>query len=129
MPAPWMKTTTGRAGSKGRPPVPAATRLPSRRSSIPLLRRPRQRFLGRAQRLAEIGQDVLGILETDREADHVLADAGCLELLGAHLLMGGAGGVDDQGLGVAHIGEVRDELQRIDEALAGGAAAFDAEAH
>ena len=37
-------------------------------------------------------------------------------LLVAHLLVGGAGRVDHQRLGVADVGQVRDELQPLDEA-------------
>ncbi len=70
----------------------------------------------------------LGILETDRKTHHVLADAGGGERRGVELLMRRAGGMDHQRLGVADIGEMGDQLQAVDEAPAGGAAALDAEA-
>ena len=57
----------------------------------------------------------LGLLEPDRKPDHVLADARGRELRGVHLLMRRARGMDDQRLGIADIGEMRDEPQRFDE--------------
>src|SRR5579859_6126817 len=129
MPAPWTNTAAGSAGSKARPPVPAKTRLPRTRSSMPLFRGLRDRLLRCPQRLSEILDDVLGLLAADREPDHVLADARHLELLRAHLLMRGAGGVDHQRLGVTDIGEVRDQSHAVDEARARAAAPLDAEAH
>src|SRR5579863_9108438 len=129
MPAPWTKTAAGSAGSKGRPPVAAKTRLPSTRSSTDLLRRAREAALRLAQGLREVIEDVAQLLDADGKADHVLADPSGGQLLRAHLPMRGTGRMDHQRLGVTYIGEVRDELQPIDEALAGGAPASDAEAH
>ena len=42
--------------------------------------------------------------------------------------MRGRGGMDDQRLGVADVGEMREQLQPLDEAPAGLAAALDVEA-
>ena len=44
------------------------------------------------------------------------------------LAVGGGGGMDGQALGIAHIGQVAEELQAFDEFLAGCRAALDAEA-
>ena len=52
---------------------------------------------------------------------------GGLELLGRELGVRGGGGVDDEGLGVAHVGQVREELHVVDDLQAGVAAALDAE--
>ena len=51
-----------------------------------------------------------------------------LELGSIHLLMGGAGGVNHQRLGVTDIGEMADHAKRLDELPAGGTTALDAEA-
>src|SRR5438132_1465298 len=59
-----------------------------------------------AQRLTEIVGDVPGGFDADREPHQLFADAGVLQLGGIHLLMGGAGGMNDQRLGVADIGEM-----------------------
>ena len=64
----------GRVGS--RPPVAANTLRPSTSSCIARS----SGFLRGAQRLFEIGDDVVGGLEPDRQPHHVLADAGRGEL-------------------------------------------------
>ena len=74
----------------------------------------------RAQRLVEIGDDVGRGFQSNREADHVLADSGGGQLCRAHLLMGRARGMDDERLGVADIGQMTRELERLDELAAGG---------
>src|SRR6185369_3381151 len=84
-------------------------------------------LLRRAQRLSEIVDDIRGRLDADREADQLLADPGLGELVGIHLLMGGRGGMNDQRLGIADIGEMADQLQALDELAARGPAALDAE--
>src|SRR5258708_35669357 len=120
MPAPWMKTTTGRPGSNGRPPVDAKTLRPSTARSMVgsgLSRRP--------QRLAEIVDEVGCVFEPDRQADHLFADAGRGQGLGIHLLMRRACGMDDQGLRIAPTGQMREHAQPLDEAPAGAAAALD----
>src|SRR3546814_3606465 len=76
---------------------------------------PRSVLLRGPQRLAQVGGDVVGILEAYREADHVLADAGRLKLLRGHLLVRGAGRMDHQRLGVADVGEMRGEAAGLDE--------------
>src|SRR3546814_9770972 len=96
-----MKTTSGRSASKARPPVPAWTRSPATVKSMR-----RSVLLRGAERLAQVGDDVVRILQADREAHHVLADPRPLQVLGGHLLARGAGRMDHQGLGVADVGEV-----------------------
>src|SRR3546814_20042210 len=76
---------------------------------------PRSVLLRGPQRLAKVGGEVVGILEAYREADHVLADAGRLKLLRGHLLVRGAGRMDNQRLGVADVGEMRGEAAGLDE--------------
>ena len=73
------------------------------------------RLLRSAQRLAKSADDVAGRFQADGKAHHVLADAGRGELLRVHLLVRGARGMDDERLGVADVGEVARELQRLDE--------------
>ena len=71
---------------------------------------------------------VVGVLAADRDPHQVLAHARGLEVVGAHLLVGGAGRVDDQGLGVADVGEVRRQPDGLDEPPTGFSAAHHAEA-
>src|SRR4051794_31165286 len=104
-----MKTTVGRALSKSRPPVATNTSVPLTESFMV------SNFLGDAQRLREIVDDIACGLDADRQPHQLLADASGLELLGVHLLMRGRGGVDHQRLGVADIGEMTDHAQRFNE--------------
>ena len=50
-------------------------------------------------------------------------------LLFIELAVGGGAGVDGQAARVADVGQVREDLQAVDEARAGGDAALDAESH
>ena len=62
--------------------------------------------------LLEVGDDVLHILEADREPHHFRPGAG-LDLLGVgELAVGGGGGMDDERARVADIGKVREKLAR-----------------
>lgn len=55
------------------------------------------------------------MLRADGEADRVGLDAGLRKLLGVHLGVGRAGGVDDEGLGVGDVGQLGEELQLVDK--------------
>lgn len=59
--------------------------------------------------------DVLDVFEAERDADHVGGDAAADLLLVGDLLVGGAPGVDDEGLCVADVGEVRAQLEVVDD--------------
>src|SRR3972149_5780139 len=100
MPAPCRNTTGARPGSKAAPPVPAKTVRPATSSCNALL------LLGGLERLVEIGEQVLRLLESDREGPHVLAHARGGARRGAHLLLGGPRRMNPQRLGVAHVGEM-----------------------
>lgn len=105
---------------------------------------------GGLEGLLEIGDDVVDVFRADGNTDQVLADAGSLLLLVAELLVGGGPGaagwlaklpvfsglsstrgsvhlLDGQGLGVADVGQVRDQLEAVNDLAAGGTAALDAE--
>ena len=71
------------------------------------------------QRLIEVGDDVFHIFDADRDADHIRRGA-CFDLLlGLELAVGGRGRVDDQRAGVAEIGHMAEDIQRIDQFDAG----------
>ena len=72
-----------------------------------------------AQRLVDVPQDVVRLLDADGQADHVGADAGAGQLILAQLAMGGRCGMDHQRLGVADVGQVAQEFAGVDEAFAG----------
>ena len=63
-------------------------------------------------RLVEIRDDVVHVLDADRQADHVGRGACELELIRRQLAVGGRGRVDDQRARVADIGEMREQLHR-----------------
>ena len=65
--------------------------------------------------------------DADREAHEVGRDAARALVLLAELRVGGGGRMDGQALGVADVGEVREELQAVDELLPAVPAALDAE--
>ena len=69
------------------------------------------------------------VLDADGQADEVLGEVRRLKLLGRELRVCGGGGVDDQRLGVTDVGEVREQLDLIDNLQARVTAALDAEDH
>src|SRR5690349_286130 len=84
-------------------------------------------LLRRGERLVEVFLDVVDVLDAGRDAHLLGRDAGAPLLRLAELLVGRRRGVDDERLRVAHVREVRGELHRVDELLAGLEAALDAE--
>ena len=73
--------------------------------------------------LVEVPQDVVRVLEPDRDADEVRADAAGDERLVAELLVRRGRRVDDERADVADVGEVAAQLDRLDEPPAGVAPA------
>ena len=67
--------------------------------------------------LGEVGDDVVDVLEADRQADQVGTDAGRFQLLVVHLAVGGGGGVEDAGDRVGDVGLDRAEFQVLHEGL------------
>jgi hypothetical protein len=57
------------------------------------------------------------MLQSQTHADHVRGDAAADFLLVRDLLVGGTPGVDDEGLGVANVGEVEAELEVVEDGL------------
>ena len=57
------------------------------------------------------------MLNADGETDGIGADALFLQLLRGELAVGCRGGMDDQTLSVCYIGQKREELQMVDEAV------------
>ena len=80
------------------------------------------------QRLPQIPQNILNILDADAQPDEVGADARAGHLVFAELAVGGGGRVDRQALGVADVRQVAEEFQALDEPAASFDPALDAEA-
>ena len=83
--------------------------------------------VGRFDGLVEIGEDVADVLDADREADEFRGDPGGELFFDGELLVGRRGGVNDQRFGVADVGQQREELEGVDQFLAGFVAAFNSE--
>src|SRR5690606_18450772 len=79
------------------------------------------------ERLAQVGKDVVDMLDADGQAHHVAWYAGLLQSLVAELAMGGGRRVAGQRLGIADIDQAHYQLQRVDEARAGLLPALNAE--
>src|SRR5690606_35135729 len=71
------------------------------------------------QRLREVLDEVVDVLDTGRDADQPRRDPRCPQALLAELRVRGAGRVGDAGLRVAEVHQPRGELQRVEERLAG----------
>ena len=81
----------------------------------------------RGERLVDVPEDVVDVLEADRDPHHVLRHAGRELLRLVELAMRRRRRMDDERSRVADVGEVAHQLRRLDEADAGGEAALDAE--
>ena len=77
--------------------------------------------------LVDVLEDVVDVLDADRQAHGVLRDAGRLELLGVQLRVRGRRVVDRERARIADVGEVREQAEALDERLARLEAALDAE--
>src|SRR5581483_1378202 len=88
---------------------------------------PRRSRAGTRQRLVDVLDDVVDVLDADRETDGLRQHAGHALLLRRHLAVRRRGGMAGQRLGVADIDEAGDQLQRVVESLARLHAALDAE--
>ena len=65
--------------------------------------------------LLQIGDQVVGILGTDGQADGVLVDALVQQFLLAELAVGGGGRVDHQGLDIGYVGQQGEDFQAVDK--------------
>ncbi len=74
---------------------------------------------GRGQPALEIGDDVVDVLEADRKAHIAIGHAGCDLIAGAELGMRRGRGVDGEASRIADIGDVVEQLKRVDEAPSG----------
>ena len=82
--------------------------------------------LRRLQRLVKIGLDILDMFQAHGYANKFGRNACGALGFRAELLVRGGGRMEHQGLGVADVGQVAGQLDRIDKPLAGPAAAADA---
>ena len=91
----------------------------NRLAKAPLLRNPRNRSSGGIERLPEIGEDVLFVLDADRQPDVIFVDPGLQLLFRRELRVGRRRRMDCQTARVANIGDMVKHLQRVDKAAPG----------
>ena len=112
-PAQAPRPTPGAAGRPHRKGRPAGSRRGRCRS-----RSCRRERAGGGEGLSRSARMSSMCSMPDRQPDRVLGDARGLELLGVQLRVRRRGGVDGQRLRVADVGEVAEQRERLDEALA-----------
>ena len=78
------------------------------------------------QRAVEIPQDIFNIFEANRKADQVRSDAAGELVFFGKLLVGCAGGMDNQTACISDVCEMGEKLNVVDDRLACFVAAFDA---
>src|SRR5262249_49649353 len=83
-------------------------------------------FLRGRQGLIEIPQEIIEALQPNGNADHIRAEASRDLLLIGQLLMRCAARVNHQAFGVAHIGQMRVNLDGLDKTPSSGATTFNA---
>src|SRR5690606_17654367 len=92
-------------------------------------RRCRIQPLSLRQRLLQVFEQVIDVLDAERQAHHAFGDARFGQFVGVELPVRGGRGVGGQRLGVADVYQAREQVQRIQEARPGlaGIVALDAE--
>ena len=74
------------------------------------------------QGLIQVPQEVLQGFESHRQPDQLRRHPAARQLVLAQLLVRGGGGMNDQAPRVAHVGEMGEQPERVDEPPAGGPA-------
>ena len=67
------------------------------------------------ERLVQVGQNIVDVLNADGQPDGAGADALVQQLRLGELGVGGGGGVDDQALHIGHVGQQGEDFQMVDE--------------
>src|SRR5690606_15772128 len=88
----------------------------------------KKRTLYLRQRLLEVGLQVDEVLDAQGKPHVVRTDPGRALLLGRQLAVRGAGGMNRQGLRIADVGQVAEQLQTLDQLAARLVAALQTEA-
>ena len=65
--------------------------------------------------MVEVGEEVFDVLETERDADDSIGDAGIGPGLGSHRPVGCGGRMSDQCLGVTEVAGDVDDLKGVEE--------------
>src|ERR1043166_2051521 len=86
------------------------------------------RALRLVERLLEVGEDVVLMLDAERQADIAVGDAGLQLLLGGQLRMRRRRRMNREAARIADIGDVIEHLERVDKAPPGILAALQFEA-
>jgi hypothetical protein len=65
------------------------------------------------------------MFQPDGQTDHVFGNTGSNEIVAGKLLMGGGSRMDNQGLGIGHVGQMCKQAQAVNEFPGSFNAAFD----
>src|ERR1700733_3198614 len=84
---------------------------------------------GLAKGLIEVGEDVVDVLDSDAEADHLGQYARVALFFGGHLPMRCGSRMACERLCIAKVHEARDKVKRIVKFYGGCVSAFDADGH
>src|SRR6202158_6568308 len=80
----------------------------------------------RLQRLIDVPEEIIERFQSDRQPNHFRRNTSGALLFFVQLTMRRRRRMNDQRLGIADIGQMREELDRLDESHAGRGAAFNA---
>src|ERR1700736_4674517 len=80
----------------------------------------------RLQRLIDVPEDIIERFQSDRQPNHFWRNTGGALLFFVELAMRRRRRMNDQRLGIADIGQMRQELDRLDKSHAGRGASFNA---
>jgi hypothetical protein len=86
-----------------------------------------RRIFESPQRLVQVLDDIVDMLDPDAKADHFRPNAGFAKFIGAHLPMGRRRGVASERLDIADVHEALDQPQAIIEFPASFKPAFNSE--
>lgn len=81
----------------------------------------------RGERLIEVGDDIVDMLDTDRQPDHFWPHAGLVFLVDRHLAMRRRGRMASERFGITHIDQALEQLQGVVKILCRNETAGDAE--
>src|SRR5580693_4472670 len=125
---PFLQQAAGASAAKAAMRSRGVGSRPKPRPTKPKLRQ--QQLLlgdGRSERLVEIGEDVVDVLDADAEANHFRRYAGFELLFRRQLAVRGGGRMAGQRFGVAHVDHALEKLHGVETFYTGFETAFDAE--
>ena len=88
-----------------------------------------QKSINSIQCLLDVSEDVLNVFDAYRETDQIRRNTSGLQFFLVHLTVGAAGGMENAGLGICHMGGDGGQLQILHEGFSSSTSALDTEGH